>query len=114
MARLVVAMLVLAVLVAGCGGASGQEPATSPAQPPAGLASAAATVGPTPTPAPTPSPTPSPTPAPTAGWLVRATAVRATPSTSGRVQISQGAGFPVKVLAATQTVAGVAWHHELP
>jgi hypothetical protein len=44
MARLVAAMLVSAVLVAGCGGASGREPVTSPAQPPAGLASAAAAV----------------------------------------------------------------------
>jgi Beta-lactamase class A len=43
-----------------------------------------------------------------------ATVVRATPSVSGRAQLGLGAGFPVTVLAATKTVAGVVWHQVLP
>jgi len=132
MARYASAALGVAVLVASCGTALGL-PVPGRTAPPAGVAPAptlvepspSATPSPSPTPTATPLPSPSPTPTPqltpspppavpTAGWLRGATAVRATPGGSGRVQIRLGANFALTVLPVTQTVDGAAWSQVIP
>ncbi len=114
------ALLLVTILLAAC--AQGQE--TTRSAPPTDLSTSpvaiAPTAAPTPTPTPaaqptpTPSPVPTPTPGPTKGWLLAATAVRAAASGKAGVQIRLGANFPLTVLPATKTAAGVQWVQVTP